>query len=117
MRIGFKGTRRAMPPPHRTAGTLTSIMPRVVPAVTSGLFLTGCGGDDDEEGAAPASGSPTEETAAEEPAAEEPAGDDPVVGGIVPDTTVLDLATGHNVSVRSTVAADKPTLFWFWAPH
>lgn len=36
---------------------------------------------------------------------------------IVPDVTVVDLATGQEVALPATVATDKPTLLWMWAPY
>lgn len=83
---------------ERTAGAARALALAVV------FALGACGGssDDSGEGAAlaGADGS-TEEQAA---------------GAGIPDTMVLDLATDTPVSVRSTLATDKPTLYWFWAP-
>ena len=35
----------------------------------------------------------------------------------VPDAALDDVATGDAVSLRSLIPAEKPVLFWFWAPH
>lgn len=71
-------------------------------ALALGMTLAACGGGggDGDSGDGPAA-APSEESQA----------------GGVPDTTVLDLASNEKVSVASTVAADKPTLYWFWAPY
>lgn len=36
---------------------------------------------------------------------------------IVPVIDVVDVATGRTVSLRATIATDRPTLIWMWAPH
>jgi hypothetical protein len=33
------------------------------------------------------------------------------------DAVVRDVATGADVNVRALAASDRPTLYWFWAPH
>jgi len=35
----------------------------------------------------------------------------------VPDVVVRDVATGGDVNLRALDLADRPTLYWFWAPH
>ena len=36
----------------------------------------------------------------------------------VPDVVVRDVASGSDVNVRAAAARpDRPTLYWFWAPH
>ena len=38
--------------------------------------------------------------------------------GVVPDVVVRDVAGGADVNVRAAAARpDRPTLYWFWAPH
>lgn len=76
----------------------------VILAVTLGLALGACGGDDSDDGAT--SGSPASEDSGEQAS-----------GAAIPDTPVTELASGETVSVRQTAAADKPTLYWFWAPY
>ncbi len=36
---------------------------------------------------------------------------------IVPAVDVIDVNTGQFVALRATIATDKPTLIWMWAPH
>ena len=37
---------------------------------------------------------------------------------VVPDVIVRDVASGADVNVRAAAARpDRPTLYWFWAPH
>lgn len=73
-------------------------------ALVAGLALAGCGGDDDSgQVAAPVDGG---EASAPEP---EPGG--------VADVAMVDLASGQTVSMATTLATDKPTLYWFWAPY
>ena len=37
---------------------------------------------------------------------------------VVPDVALRDVGTGADVNLRSAVARpDRPTLYWFWAPH
>lgn len=35
----------------------------------------------------------------------------------VPDVTVRDVGTGADVNLQALALADRPTLYWFWAPH
>jgi hypothetical protein len=35
----------------------------------------------------------------------------------VPDVVVRDVATGADVNIRALGLAERPTLYWFWAPH
>ena len=35
----------------------------------------------------------------------------------VPDVVVRDVATGGDVNLRALGLPDRPTLYWFWAPH
>lgn len=35
----------------------------------------------------------------------------------VPDVVVRDVATGADVNLRALGLPDRPTLYWFWAPH
>jgi hypothetical protein len=37
--------------------------------------------------------------------------------GDIPDAVVRDVATGADVNVRELAVSDRPTLYWFWAPH
>ena len=77
------------------------------------LVLTaGCGMGDDM--AAPSSPTSTEAGDAASPSA---TGADPGRSA-VPDVLVRDVATGADVNVRTAAARpDRPTLYWFWAPH
>jgi hypothetical protein len=37
---------------------------------------------------------------------------------VVPDVVVRDVSSGADVNVRAVAAQpDRPTLYWFWAPH
>ena len=36
---------------------------------------------------------------------------------IVPAVDVIDVSTGQSVALRASIATDKPTLIWMWAPH
>jgi hypothetical protein len=36
---------------------------------------------------------------------------------IVPAVDVVDVNTGQTVALRASIATDKPTLIWMWAPH
>ncbi|MEO5841183.1 MAG: hypothetical protein ABIQ73_19520 [Acidimicrobiales bacterium] len=36
---------------------------------------------------------------------------------IVPAVDVVDVSTGQSVALRASIATDKPTLIWMWAPH
>jgi hypothetical protein len=37
---------------------------------------------------------------------------------VVPDVVVRDVSSGADVNLRAAVAQpDRPTLYWFWAPH
>jgi hypothetical protein len=38
-------------------------------------------------------------------------------GTTVPDVVVRDVATGGDVNLRTLGLPDRPTLYWFWAPH
>jgi hypothetical protein len=75
------------------------------------LVLTaGCGMGDDM--AAPSSPSSTAGDAASSATGADPG------RNAVPDVVVRDVATGADVSVRAAAARpDRPTLYWFWAPH
>ena len=35
---------------------------------------------------------------------------------IVPAVDVVDVSTGQSVALRASIAVDKPTLIWMWAP-
>lgn len=35
----------------------------------------------------------------------------------IPDVTMVDVATGQKVSLHASVATDRPTLLWAWAPY
>ncbi|MGQ0624540.1 MAG: thioredoxin-like domain-containing protein [Sporichthyaceae bacterium] len=47
--------------------------------------------------------------------AQAPAG--PSVRDALPDISVVQVATGQSIDLRSLAVAGKPTLLWFWAPH
>ena len=66
------------------------------------VFAAGCG---DSETAAPSSPSPT--VTGTSPART-----------VVPDVVLRDVGTGADVNLRAAAARpDRPTLYWFWAPH
>jgi hypothetical protein len=46
-----------------------------------------------------------------------PAGGTATTTDAVPDSSVVDLATGRTVSLTSALGGDLPTLVWFWAPY
>jgi hypothetical protein len=74
------------------------------------LMLSAACGDGDPSvsgSSSPTTGAPAA-TAPTAPAA--PAGD-------IPDAVVRDVATGADVNVRALAVSDRPTLYWFWAPH
>lgn len=81
------------------------------------LAFAGCGGN-----------APTSGDAAPTPTVASPAvGGDPTPtstgaadatgSSIVPPVDVIDVSTGRSVALRTTIATDKPTLIWMWAPH
>ena len=35
----------------------------------------------------------------------------------VPDVVVRDVVTGADVNLRALGLPERPTLYWFWAPH
>lgn len=39
------------------------------------------------------------------------------VGTDVPNVTVRDVGSGADLNLRALALADRPTLYWFWAPH
>jgi hypothetical protein len=36
---------------------------------------------------------------------------------VVPDVVLRDVATGGDVNLRALGLPERPTLYWFWAPH
>ena len=70
------------------------------------MLASACGGG---EAAAPTSSPST----AASPATASPAGQSTVV----PDVAVRDVGTGADVNIRTLGLSDRPTLYWFWAPH
>lgn len=70
------------------------------------LLTVACGGGSDSSGSSGTTRAPA--TAPTAPAA---------AGTDVPDVTVRDVGTGADVNLRSLALADRPTLYWFWAPH
>ena len=70
------------------------------------LLTVACGGGSVSPGSSGATGAPA--TAQTGPAA---------VRTDVPDVTVRDVATGADVNLRALALPDRPTLYWFWAPH
>ncbi len=77
------------------------------------LLATACGSGDP---APPGSLSPT--TVASPPTTGAPAATATTSpASAVPDTVVRDVATGADVKIRALGLADRPTLYWFWAPH
>jgi hypothetical protein len=61
--------------------------------------------------AAPPTTGATPHTVAPTPTPTEP------VRTVVPNVVVRDVATGSDVNLRAFAQADRPTLYWFWAPH
>lgn len=82
-------------------------VPRVVPGAAALLLAVSCGGG----GGDPSVSSGTSPSDSPPPAAAAPARTD------VPDVTVRDVRTGADVNLRTLALADRPTLYWFWAPH
>lgn len=54
---------------------------------------------------------------ADSPTAAAPEGPVGVGSGILPDVNLIDVATGAEVNLARMVPSEKPTLYWFWAPH
>jgi hypothetical protein len=94
--------------------------------VVAALALVGCGGNPSADGdaaARPIIASPTPGN----DAAPAPTGSSAPAGGgatttavgssIVPAVDVIDVNTGQPVALHTTIATDKPTLIWMWAPH
>lgn len=96
---------------------------RTVTVTITLLAAAACGGADGDPEAAttadaaagPAAPSSSPDVAA--PAA--PASDDTPSTATtdIPALDLIDVRTGEPVALRSLVPADKPLLFWFWAPH
>ncbi len=95
-------------------------------ALTVGaLVVTGCGGN----AALSSQASPTPTvaatstaggalpTATDSSAAPSTGAPAPSKSSIVPAVDVIDVNTGRSVALRATIATDKPTLLWMWAPH
>lgn len=99
----------------------------LLPAVgVAALTLVGCGGNTGTNGDAaprPTIASPTPSNdAAPTPTGASAPGDGgatttAVGSSIVPAVDVIDMNTGRSVALRETIATDKPTLIWMWAPH
>lgn len=88
------------------------------------LTLVGCGGSsaDNDAAARPAVSSSAVGGDTPTPAgATGPAGGGASSGAaassIVPAVDVIEVSTGRSVPLRTTIATDKPTLIWMWAPH
>jgi hypothetical protein len=72
------------------------------------LLLSGACGESD----------PTPSGAAPTTTGEAPAGSATTSARtVVPDVVVRDVGTGSDVNVRALGLAERPTLYWFWAPH
>lgn len=76
------------------------------------IAAAACGGGGSDESAALV---PADESASA-PAPSPPAGALPPAGNDVPDAVLTDVDTGEDVNLRSLIPAEKPILFWFWAP-
>ena len=73
------------------------------------VLAAGCG---ESETAAPSSPSPTAAQTTSSATGTSP------TRTVVPDVVVRDVASGADVNVRAAAARpDRPTLYWFWAPH
>ena len=70
------------------------------------LLAVACGGREGSSGSSGTTGAPA--TGQTSPAA---------AGTDVPDVTVRDVGTGADVNLRTLALAERPTLYWFWAPH
>ncbi|MEW6474495.1 MAG: hypothetical protein AB1679_19755 [Actinomycetota bacterium] len=76
------------------------------------LLAVACGGgEEDSSGSAP----PT--TAASATTAPPAATATSSARTAVPDVVVRDVATGADVNLRALGLPERPTLYWFWAPH
>jgi hypothetical protein len=73
------------------------------------LFAPACGGG---ESASP----PSPSTTAAPPTTATPAATSPP-RTVVPDVVLRDVATGGDVNLRALAMPERPTLYWFWAPH
>ncbi len=60
-----------------------------------------------------------EEEEEEEPAEpdDEQGPDDAAGPNELPDVTIIDVASGEEVSLASYAPAETPIVLWFWAPH
>lgn len=76
------------------------------------LLAVACGGS---ESASPSSPS-TATAAAPTTGAPTATGTGPV-RAVVPDVVLRDVGTGADVNLRALGLSDRPTLYWFWAPH
>ncbi|HEV3363973.1 MAG TPA: hypothetical protein VG795_07505 [Acidimicrobiia bacterium] len=76
------------------------------------VFLLGaaCGkGESGSPEASPTTGSP----ATGSPAATGPS----APRTVVPDVVLRNVSTGADVNLRALGLPERPTLYWFWAPH
>lgn len=86
------------------------------------VLAAGCG---ESETAAPSSPSPTSTSPTAGPDATGPGATAGPAGTgtsqvrtVVPDVVLRDVGTGADVNLRAAAARpDRPTLYWFWAPH
>ena len=67
------------------------------------LLAVACGGDPAPSGSSPTTGPATATAPGQQTA--------------VPDVVVRDVASGGDVNLRALALPDRPTLYWFWAPH
>ncbi len=90
-------------------------------------------GSDSTGSTAVADAAPTETTAAAPVETAAPAAVEAVIGGrtlagelsaasdfdgnILPDLQVDDIRRGQSVNLRNVLPAERPVLFWMWAPH
>lgn len=79
---------------------------RVRPAMAALVVVLGvaCGG-----GAETPAGAPGEEG--------QPGADEQAATSEITNASVVEVVSGKATTVRSALATETPTLFWFWAPH
>ena len=78
------------------------------------LFAPACGGG---ESASPPSSTSTAAPPATAATGAPPATATSPIRTVVPDVVVRDVGTGADVNLRALGLSDRPTLYWFWAPH
>ena len=80
------------------------------------LALAGCGANAATESDATPRATIPSPTGASVPA-EGGAASTTAQSSIVPAVDVIEVNSGRPIALRATIATDKPTLIWMWAPH